>query len=79
MLWVHKERSQIVLVNIGSAGEVRDDQPASENQLCMGPDWNPALVFRTSYSKVHFNCHASYQQIWAEVGVKLKPGTRTLW
>lgn len=41
ILRIDKERSNIVLVNIGRTAEVRNDQPAGKDQLCIWPDGNP--------------------------------------
>lgn len=43
ILRIDKERSNIVLVNIGRTAEVRNDQPAGEDQLCIWPYRNPVI------------------------------------
>lgn len=43
VLRIDKERSHIVLINVGRAAEVRNDQPAGEDQLCIWPYRNPVI------------------------------------
>ena len=48
-LRIDKERSHIMLVNIGGTTEVRKDQPAGQDQLCIWPDWDPVISKGNSF------------------------------